>query len=186
MSVGEFFSSIIQNGISFSALILLLVFIIGFVILTLKGKISVSLGSIKINTEMKDSLVNEAKVQMYQIMHLQEQYLTLACGALKVDIQKMLEDDNSSSQEIKELKTKSIIAEIEKMLFGCVVYNHITDSVEYISIHQKNIVNLVVKISKIKMANEIKEFFNNFVENTIREFVRIKKQYAQENGNDKK
>ena len=146
--------------------LLVIVGLIVFVILALL--LAIKKGWIRFDGKGLDIGYSEVE---RKIIRSQMQYMHSEVDALEAGFPKDLNLDH--------FRTKYILSKVKDCFEEMIIYNHITDDEEYISIKQTEIHNLVVKLAENEYfhTDDFKKFSYEFIEKVIKKFVKIRKYY---------
>lgn len=107
-----------------------------------------------------------------KIMRQQSQYLTTAADATIRDLPPEIQKDY--------YRCKYTISKFKDIFEEAIMYNHITDDEEYISLKQEIALNLILKITEDDFfkTEGFKKYLDALVEKIIKRFVKIRKTYS--------
>lgn len=115
---------------------------------------------------------NEAKIRRQQT-----EYLNMIADGTIRDLPKKFQEGNSY------YRSKYVISKFKDIFETAIMYNHITDDEEYISLKQEIAYSMIMKVTDDDYFRtpEFRKYLNELVEKIIKRFVKIRKTYNRGN-----
>ena len=115
---------------------------------------------------------NEAKIRRQQT-----EYLNMIADGTIRDLPKKFQEGNSY------YRSKYVISKFKDIFETAIMYNHITDDEEYISLKQEIAYSMIMKVTDDDYFRtpEFQKYLNELVEKIIKRFVKIRKTYNRGN-----
>lgn len=115
---------------------------------------------------------NEAKIRRQQT-----EYLNMIADGTIRDLPKKFQEGNSY------YRSKYVIGKFKDIFETAIMYNHITDDEEYISLKQEIAYSMIMKVTEDDYFRtpEFHKYLNELVEKIIKRFVKIRKTYNKGN-----
>jgi len=154
------------NGPNGTILILFIILVIINVIQGIrKGYISFMGHGLNIN-----AAENEAKIRRQQ-----SEYLNMIADGTIRDLPKNFQEGNSY------YRSKYVISKFKDIFEMAIMYNHITDDEEYITLKQETAYSMIMKVTEDDYfrSPEFKKYLDDLVEKIIKRFVKIRKAYSE-------
>lgn len=162
-AIQTIFTSANVNQIIVMILLLALILIIG----VKKGIISFNGHGLSVGIRE-----NEAKIRRQQAEYLN----MIADGSIR-DLPKKFQEGNSY------YRSKYVIGKFKDIFEIAIMYNHITDDEEYISLKQEIAYSMIMKVTDDDYFRtpEFRKYLDELVEKIIKRFVKIRKTYNKGN-----